>query len=219
MTLKLKSIILLLIAIGTDTYAQKLTSEEKFIFNEVAFTRKQAGDYELIHKWVAPIKYKVYGNADNYILKEIDSTFSQVKRLTNLDISKTTNDDEVNYIIVVGKKEVDQARLSKGFQKYLNGYGATLFRSNNKSEITKAETLLLDDNYTDKAAVKSSVIKNIVKSLGFFQKTKILTTSVFYEKNNRITKIDAFDSHIISKLYSPLIKPGMDKDQVAEINP
>ena len=217
--LKLKFVLLLLFTISIDTYAQKLTPEEKFIFNEVAFTRKQAGDYELIHKWVTPIKYKIYGDADKYILKEIDSTFSQIQRLTKLDISKTDNDDEVNYIIVVGKNEADHARLSKGFQKYLNGYGATLFRSNKQFEITKAETLLIDDKYTDKAAVKSSIIKNIVKSLGFFQKTKILTTSVFYEKNNRITKIDAFDSHIIAKLYSPLIKPGMDKDQVAEVNP
>lgn len=217
--LKLKFVLLLFITISIDVYSQKLTPEEKFIFNEVAFSRQKAGDYELIHKWVTPIKYKVYGDADNYILKEIDSTFSQVKRLTKLDITKTENDDEVNYIIVVGKNEADQARLSKGFQKYLNSYGATLFRSNKQSEITKAETLLLADKYTDRAAVKSAIVKNIIKSLGFFQKTKLMTSSVFYEKNNRISTIDTFDGHIIAKLYSPLIKPGMDKDQVAEVNP
>ncbi len=213
----LKLILLLFITISIDTYAQKLTPEEKFIFNEVAFTRRNTGDYELVHKWVTTIRYKVYGDSDNYISKEIDSTFNQVKRLTKLDIAKTENDNEVNYIIVIGNNEADQARLSKGFAKFVNGYGATLFKSNNKSEIIKAETLLVDDKYTDRAAVKSAIIKNIIKSLGFFQKTKLITSSLFYEKNNRITKIDTFDSHIIAKLYSPLIKAGMDKDQVAAV--
>lgn len=207
--------ILLLMLLSSTAFSQQLTTEEKYIFNEVAFTRRQTGEYELIHKWVIPIRYKVYGKADAFVLKTIDSAFAQIKRLTRLDISKTDNDDEVNYIFVVGKDEQELSRLSKGFDKYVNGYGATLFRSNKASEIIKAETLLMSEKYNDRAIAKSAIIKNIVKSIGFFKKTKLMPSSIFYEQLNGRQKLDEFDQHLISRLYDPQIKPGMDKDQVA----
>ncbi|MDQ7949270.1 MAG: DUF2927 domain-containing protein [Pedobacter sp.] len=213
---KIKLTLLLLIWCSC-AFSQQLTAEEKIIFNEVAFTRKQVGEYELVHKWIIPIRYKVYGDADAFVLKTIDSTFAQIKRLTKLDISRTDDDAEVNYIFVVGKDEKERARLSKGFEKYVNSYGATLFRSNKASEIVKAETLLMSEKYNDRAAAKSAIVKNIVKSLGFFKRTKLISSSLFYEQNNGIQKISTFDSHIIAMLYHSLIRPGMDKDQVREI--
>ncbi|RZL30457.1 MAG: DUF2927 domain-containing protein, partial [Pedobacter sp.] len=62
------------------------------------------------------------------------------------------------------------------------------------------------------------VKRTIIKTLGFSNNSKLAPRSVFTNLNHTI-KLDDFDSHIISALYNPAIKPGMTKDEVDKINP
>lgn len=213
--LKIKFTLVLLLLLKVGAFAQKLTEAEKYVFDDIAYHRRQAGEYAVISKWVIPIKYKVYGEVDNKLMKEIDSTFSHLQRLTQLDIAKTDNDAEANFIFVFGQSEVQV--LSKNMLKYLNTYGGTQYRTNKNFEITRVENVVNPDKYRFKQDAKLAVRKHIVKSMGFFKTTDLAPSSLFFVKNNGKNKIDAFDSHIITTLYRVDIKPGMTKEEVDQL--
>lgn len=213
--LKIRLTLSLLLLLSIGAFAQTLTSEEKAVFDDIVYHRRQSGEYAIISKWVIPIRYKIYGEVDTWLLKEIDSTFSQLQKLTGLNIAKTTNDDEVNFIFVIGDK--DTHRLSPNMQKYLYTYGGSQYRTNKGFEITRVENVVMPDKYKFKQDVRYAVKKHLVKSMGFFKTSELAPYSLFYNKSNSKLKIDAFDSHIINTLYRADVKPGMTKDEVDKI--
>ena len=109
--------------------------------------------------------------------------------------------------------------LSVETEKYANKYGGYFFKANNKNEIYRVESVIYPNSYGEKFEIRSALKRNIVKCLGFFNPTEQAPNSIFYSQSNGKLKIDAFDSHIITQLYSPLIKPGMEKAQVEEVIP
>jgi hypothetical protein len=140
-------IICCLILVSISALAQKLTDKEKIAFDDIAYSRVQPGSYEVIIKWVIPVRYKIYGSPEAYVLKEIDTTMAQIKKLTALDIEKTTDDDDANFIIVVGKADKDLEMLSNDMAKYLNAYGGYIYKPNAKGEIIRAENLFVPESY------------------------------------------------------------------------
>lgn len=104
---KLKLILLLFITISIDAYAQKLTLEEKTVFDEIVFKREKVGGDEKLSKWGKPIRYKLYGDTSRYLVKEVDSLFNLIKKITSYDIRKATNVAEENFILVFGAKPED----------------------------------------------------------------------------------------------------------------
>ena len=213
--LRIQFTLVLLLWVTLTTSAQNLSPEEKQVFDDIAYHRRQTGDYAVISKWVIPIRYKIYGDVDASLQKEIDSTFSQLQRLTKLDISKTTDDDEANFIFVIGAK--DTQILSKNMEKYLNTYGGTQYRTNKGFEIYRVENVVMPEKYRFKQDVRFAIKKHIVKSIGFFKSSDLAPNSLFYTKNNNKLKIDSFDSHIIETLYRTDIKPGMTQDVVDQL--
>lgn len=217
--LKFKLFLLFLFALQVDSFSQQLTKSEKSVFDEIAYFRIKPNDYSRITKWVVPIRYKLYGDSSEYIKKEIDSTFAQLKRLTGLDIQKTNDDDEVNFVIAALTDDKVYPALSEETSKHANRYGGYYFKANNKNEIYRVENLIYPVSYKEKIELRASLKKSIVKSLGFFTPTEQMPNSFFYSQGNGKLKIDAFDSHIISTLYLPAIKTGMTKEEVEKIFP
>lgn len=62
-------ILFLLIISSLNSFAQKLTENEKIVFDEIVYKRKQIGEYETLSKWAKPIRYKIYGDTSAYIVK------------------------------------------------------------------------------------------------------------------------------------------------------
>jgi hypothetical protein len=215
--MKLKVITFFLLVVGINSFAQKLNPKEKTVFDDIAYTKLNTGPNAVVLKWVMPIRYKIYGDSTEYILKEIDTTFKQLRKLTQLDIQQTNDDDEANFILVFGKQEKDLQLLSPDSEKYRTAYGSFYFRSNNKSEIFRAESLFSVENYNYKADIRTAIKRNIIKSLGFLNSTQHAPNSLFYASFNNKLKIDDFDGHIITTFYLPTIKAGMDKTAVDEI--
>ena len=214
--MKKEPLIVLLLLIFSNCFAQKLAADEKVIFDQVAYTRKTPGDYERVSKWAIPIRYQIYGDTAAYIVKEIDSTFASLKKLTNLDIQKTKDSDEANFIIVLGIKEKVEALTSKIDQR-TTGISGFSYKRNKANEIYRMEQVYFTEKISDRLTLRSSIKRNLTKSFGFFTETPLIATSLFYSKNNLKVKLDEFDSHIISALYHPEIKSGMTKDEVDKI--
>lgn len=214
MTLK-TIIVSLLLLFSITVVGQQLTEKEKAVFDEIAYKRMQAGNYEVILKWVVPIRYKIYGNAPEYAVKEVDTTMAQLRLLTRLDIKKTTDDDEVNFLICIGAEGLGQ--LSKNMLKYANGPGGNYYRTNKNSEVIRVECLAMPEKYPGKADLRHALKKNLVKCMGFFKSSGAAPSSLFYSANNAKLKIDEFDAHIISTFYHPKIKPGMTIEEVDAI--
>lgn len=214
---KIQLLVFLLLGLHLATFAQRLNEKEKAAFDDIAFYRARPNDYRVIVKWVSPIRYKIYGDTSQYIKKEVDSTFSQIRRLTKLDIKKTNDDDEVNFLIVAGREESALNRLSEGMVKYANAYGGFYFKSNSKSEIYRAENLIFPESYRDRTPLRHSLKKNLLRSIGLLSPTERNANSLFYSDHNDKLKIDDFDAHIISVFYQESIKPGMTKAEVDAI--
>jgi len=213
--LKIKIIACLVFCVGFNAFAQNLTPKEKAVFDDIAYKRMQVGNYEVINKWAVPIRYQVFGDVPDYLLKEIDSTFNQIKALTALDIKRTTDNDEANFLIVLGTKDINM--LSKNMLKYLNTFGGHYYRTNKKSEIIRVECFLNAEKYSNRMDIRAALKKNLIKCIGFFKTTDSAPSSLFYSASNTKLKIDAFDSHIISAMYLPTIKAGMTKEEVDAI--
>jgi len=193
---------------------QKLTPKEKAVFDEVAYHRYRIGEYEKIHKWIIPIRYKVIGDNSKYVLDEIDTTFSQLAKLTKLDIQKSQDDDEVNFVIALSADAEVLSQLSENTRKYANGFGGLAYKANKKSEIYRLERLFVISKYPSKTDVRYVIRKGIITSMGLFKRSESAPKSIFYSENNGKLKIDAFDSAIITAFYDEKIKPGMTKDEV-----
>lgn len=211
---KIKLFIFLTFTCIVTVSAQQLTQKEKVVFDEIAYHRRKTGEYEKIHKWVVPIRYKIVGDSSKYIINEIDSTFSQLRRLTHLDIQKSNDDDEVNFVIALSTSPEVLSTLSNNFEKLSAGYGGYFYRANAKSEIYKIESLFALSKYKSKADARYAVRKGIIRNLGFFKGTANAPSSVFYKEANQKLKFDAFDSNLITAFYNEKIKPGMTKDEV-----
>lgn len=213
---KIKFILFLLIISSLNSFAQKLTENEKTVFDELVYKRKQIGEYETLSKWVKPIRYKIYGDTSAYIVKEVDSFFNLLKKITPLDIKKAANESEENFMLVFGEKPED-------FQAYtatnrpLEAIGSYRIRTTNNGEIYWGQGLINTKKFGTRANIKNAIKKNIVKCIGFSNSSEFAPSSVFTIKNSNDIKIEAFDIHIISELYLPAIKPGMTRDQVDEI--
>jgi hypothetical protein len=213
--LKFTFIFCCIVLCNMNAFSQTLSPKEKAVFDEVAYKRMQTGNYEVINKWIIPIRYKIYGDAAEYLIKEVDTTFKKLKALTHLDIEKTSDDDETNFLIVVGSKDI--GLLSKNMAKYVNQYGGHTYRANKNSEITRVECLVMPEKYQNKQDVRAVIKKSIVKCMGFFNSTEAVPMSLFYAHSNGKLKVDDFDSHIISTMYLPTIKSGMLKEEVDKI--
>lgn len=206
--------VFLFIISSLSVFAQKLTPKERVVFDQIAYHRVKVGEYEKITKWVVPIRYKIVGDSSKYIVNEIDSIFSQLKRLTNLDIQKSEDNDEVNFMIALSTSPEALFNMTNNFSKYANSYGGYFYRTNKKSEIYRMESLFAVGKYKSKSDARYAVRRGIIRSMGFFKQTNHAPSSIFYEEANHKLKFDAFDSAIITAFYNENIKPGMTKEEV-----
>lgn len=213
--IKLKILLFLLLFTSIDSFAQKLTDDEKTVFDEVVYKRKKIGDYETLVKWAKPIRYKIYGDTSAYLVKEVDSFFSTLSKLTSLDIKKASNPSEENYEIVFGEKPEDfiAHTLLNG---PLNSPGSYRIKLTKGIEISFGQSLINTKKYGSRLNIRNAIKRTIIKTFGFSNNSKLAPYSVFTNLNH-IIKLDDFDRHIISALYNPAIKPGMTRDEVDKI--
>ena len=214
--LKLNFILLLFLFSSLSSFAQKLTANEKAVFDELVYKRKKIGDYETLTKWAKPIRYKIYGDTTPYLVKEVDSFFNLIKKITSLDIKKATTESEENFILVFGTKpESFQEHTSD--KTNLESAASYRRRVSFKSEIEWAQSLINTKKFGDRLSIKNAIKKNIIKNIGFPNDSKFAQNSIFNIKSRNSIEVEDFDIHIIAALYLPAIKPGMTRDEVDKI--
>lgn len=211
--LKIKIILFLLLVSSVNSFAQKLTVAEKAVFDEIVYKRKQIGEYEAVYKWEKPISYKIYGDTSEYLVKEVDSFFNLIKKITGLDIQKVGINSKENFAIIFGAK-------LDGFKKFEgspseNPFSYLIVWTSNY-DFMKASISLNTKKLGSNTNIKNAFKKIIFKCLGFEKDSKLAPESAFNLKSNS-NKITDFDIHIIAALYNKAIKSGMTKDEVDKI--
>ncbi len=214
---KITCSISLVLTFGLNSFAQTLSNKEKLIFDDVAYAVDSTGNAK-ITKWVVPIRYQIKGEEIPQVIKEIDTTFAQIKLLTGLDIKKAQNDTEANLIIELGKSDpTKNVKTSIGGKFMLTGDNMSTI--NDKSEIIRVENRFFNDIYPTKADSKYQITRMILRSIGFFKRSYEDPYSIFYSRTNNTIKIGKSDARIVQALYHPNIKSGMLKLQVDAIFP
>ncbi|TCC93988.1 DUF2927 domain-containing protein [Pedobacter frigiditerrae] len=213
MSLKFNPFLICLLLIGLSSFSQTINYSEKLVFDDVAYITSPINGKKVISKWAGPIRYQINNSPSEFITKEIDTTFSEIKKLTSLDIKKAVSNEEANLIINLGKEDKAKniSTPSGSVMKYNGNFN---HKTNDKLEIIKVENLFIVADSETKADIKYSLKRMILKSFGFFRKSEEAPYSLFYAQRNNAIKIDKFDGHIISFFYSSFVKAGMEKDQL-----
>lgn len=216
MSLKFNPFLICLLLMGLSSFSQTISYPEKLVFDDVAYIISPITGKKVISKWAGPIRYQVNNSPSDFVTKEIDTTFSEIKRLTSLDIKKAVNNEEANLIINIGKEDKTKnlATPHGGIMKYNGNFS---HKTNDKLEIIRVENLFVIADNETKVEVKYNLKRVILKSFGFFRKSEEGPYSLFYAQRNNSVKIDKFDGHIISFFYASFIKAGMEKDQVDKL--
>ncbi|RZL33946.1 MAG: DUF2927 domain-containing protein [Pedobacter sp.] len=210
---KIKFIFLILITISANVFSQQLTFQEKLVFDDVVYITPKGSSKKIISKWTSPIIYQIKGDAPEAFVKEVDTTFSEFRKLTGLNIKKTTTDDEANFIIQV-EMELHSKNIKTPGGGYMNYMGNFKHEANGKQEITRVENTIVILKRYSKSDVKYALKRMVLKSLGFFKKSEEREVSLFFSRTNSAIKIDKFDQNIIKFLYGNFVKPGMTKEEI-----
>lgn len=199
-----------------SAFAQnRISPIDKANFKTIALSKDQQGT-PTIKKWVVPIRYKVYSGKGAYSITEIDSIFSQIKALTNLDIAPAKSEDDVNFSVFLCGKADFGTQVPAAASQNFNQYGGTYYKFNGKEEIYQAIDLITVTSFTDQRDVRNALRRSIVKLFGFFNPLENMPNSIFYSQSNNVVKFDSYDSFLIRLLYSPRFTPGMNLAQVDE---
>lgn len=206
------SLLLILCFFSCQLSAQNLTKEERQVFDDVVYVISPTTGNRTVVKWANPIKYLVKGEASPFLMAHVDLLFSQIQQLTNLSITKATDTAGANFVITVDKVDPSKnIRTTTGQMVYTGSIDFTL---NEKSEIISAGGIFVEGAYPSKAEIKYSLIRSLLRGIGFAKKSSEAPYSLFHARRNNNIKFDKFDSHIISTFYNDNIKPGMIKSQV-----
>lgn len=213
--LKIKIILFLLLVSSVNSFAQKLTVAEKAVFDEIVYYRRVIGEYEAIYKWKNPIIYKIHGDTSSNLVKEVDSFFNLIKKITALDIKKANRNDKENFWIIIASEPGHFPKRLDGKNDSEIPYSHHINRSINY-ECYSAPMLINTKKIGSYTNNKNAIKKLIVKCLGFYKDSELAPNSIFNMKASS-HKITDFDLHIISALYNKKIKGGMTKDEVDKI--
>ncbi|MVN21481.1 DUF2927 domain-containing protein [Mucilaginibacter arboris] len=214
--MKTKILFMLSFFVTLSAFSQnRMSLVDKENFKTIALSKDQAG-IPIIKKWVVPIHYKVYSAKGAYSIVEIDSIFTQIKTLTNLDIERAKNDDEVNFSVFLGGKDDFGTQVPSVTAQSFSKYGGTYYKFNNKGEIYQAIDLITVASFTDQRDVRNALRRSIIKLFGFFNPLENTPTSIFYSQSNNVVNFDAYDSFLVRLLYGPRFTAGMNSAQVDE---
>ena len=68
------------------TVSKSYSDKEVKYFSEIVFGVEYGNNIQVIKKWIAPLKIKIFGNPNNNDIKALNAVITDLKKISNLDI-------------------------------------------------------------------------------------------------------------------------------------
>ncbi|MBQ2957998.1 MAG: DUF2927 domain-containing protein [Clostridia bacterium] len=182
-------------------------------FEEVVLDMEYAdgtGDVSLVQKWIAPMRYRIYGFPTDEDLSILTAFFDQLNALPGFPGICAAGEEEAENVTI---SFLDHEGFYAVFSDMLGGdsaFGATRFwYYTETNDIYTANIGYRTD--VGQAARNSILIEEIVNTLGVSD-TVLRTDSIVYQYSDDNTALSDVDLIILSLLYDPAIECGMDAE-------
>lgn len=190
----------------------KYTTEEIEYFLEIALGTEFGTSEPLIRKWEEPIYIEIFGEPTPADLPTLDHIISELNLLLDGAIHLGVVNSGGNFKIYFGPETT--------FSDYLDTYQPVNYGFFwvwwNNNVINYAVMLIASEGITQQE--RSHLIREeLTQSLGLMQDSWLYTESIFYQSWTDTTEYLPIDRAIIKMLYSPQIKPGMNRKDVLRV--
>lgn len=173
------------------------------------------GDAKVVHKWLGPIWYGIYGMPTEEDLAVLQGLFDQLNAIEGFPGIYAAEH--------VGQENMSLSFLEpndfrEGFSHVVYGedaYGATQFwYYTDTNELYTARIGYRTD--IDQSVRNSILVEEVINSLGITD-TVLRPDSVVYQYSNENTALTDVDLVILKLLYDPAIRCGMDAEGCSDV--
>jgi hypothetical protein len=173
------------------------------------------GDAKVVHKWLGPIWYGIYGMPTGEDLAVLQGLFDQLNAIEGFP--------GIYAAEYVGQENMSLSFLEpndfrEGFSHVVYGedaYGATQFwYYTDTNELYTARIGYRTD--IDQSVRNSILVEEVINSLGITD-TVLRPDSVVYQYSNENTALTDVDLVILKLLYDPAIRCGMDAEGCSDV--
>jgi hypothetical protein len=219
---KIGLISLLLCSLIQLVQAQHFTDKQTDDFRAIALQPVNPLDTTLIiRKWAEPIYYHVYGSEsvvfDHIVLHVTDTTFLQLRELTNLQIEKSDDNDLINFRIIIGNPDKYARLIPPDAVEYFKRHTGNQSYFTNNADGINGVVLVLDPKlYITKAPLQTIVQVQLALSIGLMGRIDVYQNASLFDRHPAVlpSKFSEDDARVIKTLYNSLIHFGMNTDEV-----
>lgn len=186
--------------------------QEKEYFMEIALGAEYGSSDSSIHKWDDDIRIKVKGSPTDEDMETLEDVIEELDRLTTGITLETVfwNPDIKIHFASVDRFVFIEPNYVPGnmgfFWAWWDGTG----------ELYKARILIARDRITQEE--RSHLIREeLTQCLGMMNDSGRFEESIFYQGWTDVQDYAEIDRAVISILYDPRIRPGMDRQEVEDI--
>lgn len=169
------------------------------------------GDATLVQKWLEPIDYRIYGTATDEDLEVLNTLFEQLNAVPGFP---GIHPSEEGIPENLSLNFLARDAFNESFSQVINGedaYGAVHFwYYTDSNQLYDARIGYRTD--IDQPSRNSVLIEEIINALGITD-TVLRPDSIVYQYSNSNTALSEIDWLILTLLYHPEMRCGMDAER------
>lgn len=197
-------------------------------FVEVALKSAYSTRQNPVRKWIVPPRYFiVHGVGDEELHRRLIGVhFQHLAGITGLAIQPAASVAVANFLIVLTSED----RLEEDMPRYFGSGSAhqraALYRDSQclasiaverkKGSIVRAVVMIPVDRARGNGDLVSCVVEELTHAMGLPNDSPKVFPSIFSRKSTQAF-LTGLDSLLLSMLYDPRVKPGMDENTVRPI--
>ena len=197
--------------IGEDSF---LDQEDRGMgyLSEIGFGAEYGSVDQVVHKWSQDLRIKIHGDptgADLETLQQVVSELNDLLGGTGLKLTEENANVDLYF-----SPEPDFPAIEPGYIPVNLGFFRVWF--DEEGAIRRGRILIASQGTTQ--AERSHLIREeLTQSLGLFKDSWHYADSIFYEGWTTTSEFGPVDVSAIRLLYSPLLAPGMTRNQVQSV--
>lgn len=182
-------------------------------FMEVGFGAEYGDPTMVLHKWAGDIRIRVYGAPTVDDMENLLKVVSELNDLLqgSVKLRFVAGDGDINIYFIPPDLF---AFVEPMYVPGNTGFFVAGWYEN--GAIIEAKILIASRGVTEQDRFHL-IREELTQSLGLFQDSWQYQDSIFYQGWTGTVEYSAIDREVIRLLYSPLLRPGMSKEEVLEV--
>lgn len=197
-------------------------------FVEVALHSAYSTRQNPVRKWIVPLRYFiVHGVGDEELHRRLIRVhFQHLAEITGLAIQPAGSETAANFLIVLTSEDRLELDMPRYFGNGSAHQRAALYRDSlclasfaierKKGSIVRAVAMIPVDRARGNGDLVSCVVEELTHAMGLPNDSPKVFPSIFSRKSTQAF-LTGLDHLLLTMLYDPRVKPGMDEKTVRPI--